>query len=386
MKGFFASALALLVITAGCGGSNPPIHIGSPVGPFLFMVGQASNSLFSFKGSNSGLLSPIASAATGQAPSAVALEIFDTDEQNLYVANAASNNLSVVSVSPNTGMVTSSGITITVGTNPIAVGLRGPSGMPTGGPVDRGDLYVLNQGSNSISAFRIADTAGHMNSIPGSPFATQANPQAMAVVTGGTSQTNIATFVYVANGTFGTISGFKANADGSLTEVAGSPFAVGANITALRSPAGGVFLLASDAANNAVLGFKITQETGAITPLPGSPFPAGTQPGAIIFPVGLSNLVYVANQGSNNISGYKFDFANNTLTALPGSPFPAGNNPVSLDIVLNTQLYVANRGSSDISGFNIDGTTGALTPMAGSPFHMPTAPNAIQGLFIMNVD
>jgi 6-phosphogluconolactonase (cycloisomerase 2 family) len=281
-------------------------------------------------------------------------------------------------------MVTPSGITIAVGTNPIAVGLRGPSGTLISGQVDRGDLYVLNQGSNSISAFRIADNAGHMNAVPGSPFATQPNPQAMAVVTGGTSPTNIATYVYVANGSLGTISGFKANADGSLTEVPGSPFAAGTNITALTSPAGGVFLLASDAGSNAVLGFKITQDTGAITPLAGSPFAAGTQPGAMMF--AFNEFVYVANQGSNNISGYKLDFPNNTLTALPGSPFPAGTTPVSLSTVLNTQLYVANRGSSDISGFTIDGTTGALTPMAGSPFHMPTAPNAIQGLFIMNVD
>jgi 6-phosphogluconolactonase (cycloisomerase 2 family) len=384
MKGLLASALALLlVIAAGCGGSN--IHVGGGrVGPFLFMVGQASNSLFSFQGSTAGSLSPITSAATGQAPSAVALEVFDTSEQNLYVTNAASNNLSVFGVGPTSGMVTPSGITIAVGTNPIAVGLRGPSGTLISGQVDRGDLYVLNQGSSSISAFRIADTAGHMIPIPGSPFATQPNPQAMAVVTGGTSPTNIATYVYVANGSLGTISGFKANADGSLTEVPGSPFAAGTNITALTSPAGGVFLLASDAGSNAVLGFKITQDTGAITPLAGSPFAAGTQPGAMMF--AFNEFVYVANQGSNNISGYKLDFPNNTLTALPGSPFPAGTTPVSLSTVLNTQLYVANRGSSDISGFTIDGTTGALTPMAGSPFHMPTAPNAIQGLFIMNVD
>jgi len=384
MKGLLASALALLlVIAAGCGGSN--IHVGGGrVGPFLFMVGQASNSLFSFQGSTAGSLSPITSTATGQAPSAVALEIFDTSEQNLYVANEASNNLSVFSVGPTSGMVTPSGITIPVGTNPIAVGLRGPSGTLISGQVDRGDLYVLNQGSNSISAFRIADTAGHMTSIPGSPFATQPNPQAMAVVTGGTSPTNLATFVYVGNGSLGTISGFKANADGSLTEVPGSPFAAGANITALTSPAGGVFLLASDSGSNAILGFKITQDTGAITPLAGSPFAAGTQPGAMVF--AFNEFVYVANQGSNNISGYKLDFPNNTLTALPGSPFPAGTTPVSLSTVFNTQLYVANQGSSDISGFNIDGATGGLTPMAGSPFHVPTAPNAIQGLFIMNVD
>jgi 6-phosphogluconolactonase (cycloisomerase 2 family) len=281
-------------------------------------------------------------------------------------------------------MVTHSGIIVPVGANPIAIGLRDSSGTVNGGQVDRGDLYVLNQGSNSISAFRIADTAGHMNPIPGSPFATQANPQAIAVVTGGTSPTNLATFVYVANGPLGTISAFKANADGSLSEVAGSPFAAGTNITALASRIGGGFLVASDSGSNAVLGFTITQSSGAITPMPGSPFAAGTQPGAITFAP--NDFVYVANRGSNNISGYKFDFASNTLTTLPGSPFAAGTNPASVNASMMNKLYVANQGSSDISGFNIDGTTGALTPIAGSPFPMPTAPAAIQTLFIMNVD
>jgi hypothetical protein len=66
-----------------------------------------------------------------------------------------------------------------------------------------------------------------MAEVPGSPFATQANPQAIAVVTGGTVPSNITTFVYVANGALGTISGFKVNADGSLTELTGSPFVTG---------------------------------------------------------------------------------------------------------------------------------------------------------------
>jgi hypothetical protein len=77
-----------------------------------------------------------------------------------------------------------------VGTNPAAIGLRAPSGtVLANGQVDRGDVYVLNEGSNSISAFRITDTAGHLTAIPGSPFATQANPEGLAVVTGGTSPT-----------------------------------------------------------------------------------------------------------------------------------------------------------------------------------------------------
>jgi 6-phosphogluconolactonase (cycloisomerase 2 family) len=377
--------ILLLSTIIGCGGSsNGGPHIGHPIGPFLFTVGQTSDSLFSFQGSDSGAIFPIASTSTGGAPAAVVMQGFDIDTFNLYVADSAANNVTVLKLNATSGMASSTGIIVPVGSNPMALGLRQASGnVVANAPIDRGTLYVLNQGSNGISGFNITDTAGHMTGVTGSPFATQANPQALVVVTGGTSPANISTFVYVANGALGSISGFKANADGSLTEVAGSPFTVGANISALAGRAGGTILLASDAGNNKLLGFKIS-DTGVLTAFPGSPFPAGSQPGAINF--AFNDFVYVANRGSNNVSGYKFDFTNSTLTPVPGSPFATGTAPVALGTTRPLQLYVANQGSSDMSAFNIDLNSGALTPVAGSPFHLPASPSAIQTLFVMNVD
>jgi 6-phosphogluconolactonase (cycloisomerase 2 family) len=386
MKAILISSwLTFFLVLTSCGGnSGGGPHIGHPVGPFIFTVGETSNNLFSFQGSDSGAISPIASTSTGSAPAAVVMQGFDIASFNLYVADSAANNVTVLNLNPASGMASSTGITVPVGSNPMALGLRQASGIVVANtPIDRGALYVLNQGSNSISGFNITDNAGHMTAVPGSPFTTQANPQALAVVTGGTSSTNLATFVYVANGALGSISGFKANADGSLTEVAGSPFAVGANISALAGRLGGTILLASDAGNNKVLGFKIS-DTGVLTAFPGSPFAAGSQPGAIMF--AFNDFVYVANRGSNNVSGYKFDFNSSTLTPIAGSPFAAGTAPVALGTTRPLQLYVANQGSSDMTAFNIDQNTGALTAVAGSPFHLSAPPNAIQTLFVMNVD
>lgn len=384
MKGTSISGILIVFLAvAGCGG-NSTVHIGGPAGPFLFMVGQTSDNLFTFKGSDRGAISAMASIPTGHAPSAVVMEALSSFQMSLFVADSASDNLAVFNIDPSTGAVNPTGISVAVGTNPIAIGLRGPSGI--GGPnvpVDDGALYILNQGSSSISGFKITDASGHMAEVPGSPFATQANPQAIAVVTGGTSPSNLASFVYVANGALGTISGFKVNADGSLTELTGSPFAAGANISALASRSGGVILLASDAGNNKVLGFQI-QNTGALSPLPGSTVAAGSQPGALTF--AFNDFVYVANRGSNNVSAYQFDFAGSTLTPIAGSPFATGTTPVALGTTRPLQLYVANQGSSDITGFNIDQNTGALTLISGSPFHTPAPPSSIQTLFFMNVD
>jgi len=378
-----SGALIILFAIAGCGGDSI-IHTGGPTGPFLFMVGQTSDNLFTFTGSDSGAISPMSSVPTGHAPSAVVMESLSSFQMNLFVADSASNNVAVFNIDPSTGRVSPTGISVAVGANPIAIGLREPSGI--GGPnipVDDGALYVLNQGSNSISGFKITDASGHMAEVPGSPFATQANPQAIAVVTGGTSPSNIASFVYVANGALGTISGFKVNADGSLTELTGSPFVTGGNISALASRLGGTILLASDAGNNKVLGFQI-QNNGSLSPLPGSTVPAGNQPGALTF--AFNDFVYVTNRGGNNLSAYKFDFASSTLTPIAGSPFATGTTPVALGTTRPLQLYVADQGSSDITGFNIDQNSGALTPISGSPFHTAAPPSSIQTLFFMNVD
>jgi 6-phosphogluconolactonase (cycloisomerase 2 family) len=378
MKGIFALALiALLVIITGCGG-GPTIHTGSPIGPFIFMVGQTSDNIITFKGSNSGAISPSTTASTGHAPSAVTLLGLSTFQMSLFVTNSASNTVTVLNLDSTTGAATPAGITANTGTNPMDIALRGPVGNG-----DFGAIYVLNRGSNSISGFRVTDTAGHLAELPGSPFATQTNPQALVVTSFGTSSTNITNFVYVANGTLGTISGFKINADGSLTELAGSPFAAGTNISALAPRFGGGFLLASDTGANKVLGFKF-QDTGALTAFTGTGIAAGTQPGRIVF--GFNDFVYVVNQGSNNVSGYKFDFATTSLTAIAGSPFSAGSNPVTLGFTRSSQLYVANQGSSDVSAFTMDINSGALTPISGSPFHVPVPPSAMQTLFVMNVD
>jgi 6-phosphogluconolactonase (cycloisomerase 2 family) len=379
MKGIFACALlALLTMVAGCTGGQT-IHTGSPIGPFIFMVGQASDNVLTLKGSDSGAISPSTIASTGHAPSAVTLLSFSTFQMNLVVANSASNTVNVLSLDPTTGIASPAGITANVGTNPMDIALRGPAGNGT----DFGAIYVLNRGSNSISGFRVTDSAGHLAEVPGSPFSTQNNPQALVVTSFGTSPTNITNFVYVANGTLGTISGFKINADGSLTELAGSPFAAGTNISALTQRLGGGILLASDASANQVLGFKF-QDTGALTSFTPTGVAAGTQPGKITF--GFNDFVYVANRASNNVSAYKFDFATSTLTPVAGSPFPVGMNPVALGFTRANQLYVANFDTSDVSAFTADTSTGALTPISGSPFRLSTAPSAMQTLFVMNVD
>src|SRR5215831_8216644 len=119
MKAILVSALVALVtvVTAGCGSSHN-IHVGSPIGPFIFMVGQASDNILTLKGSDSGAIAPSTIASTGHAPSAVTLLSLSTTQINLFVTNSASNTVSVLNLDPTTGVDSPAGITANVGTNP----------------------------------------------------------------------------------------------------------------------------------------------------------------------------------------------------------------------------------------------------------------------------
>ncbi len=104
----------------------------------------------------------------------------------------------------------------------------------------------------------------------------------------------------------------------------------------------------------------IVTPTRTSTPTP-TPPPAGP-------------FAYVSN-GSANVFAYTISATTGALTPVAGSPFAAGTNPWGLAIDPSAKFaYVANNGSANVSAYTINATTGALTPMAGSPFAAGTNP------------
>jgi 6-phosphogluconolactonase (cycloisomerase 2 family) len=100
----------------------------------------------------------------------------------------------------------------------------------------------------------------------------------------------------------------------------------------------------------------------------GSPSAVGVAPFAFaVEPT--EHFMYVVNAGSNaitngNISQYSINSTTGALTLLPGSGFPVGTNPVAMLVHPSGKyLYVANSGTSNVSQFTIDPTTGVLTEL-----------------------
>ena len=184
--------------------------------------------------------------------------------------------------------------------------------------------------------------------------------------------------LYVNDNTAGenTVAGFDRHADGTLSPIPGSPFAVGGAGTghgigsqgALQLSADGRYLLAADAGSNQISVLRI-KPNGSITKAEGSPVSSGGNE-----PVSIAvheRIVYVANagDGGSNYSGFTLN-AGGHLRPLAGSTFslPDGSSPG--DVLFNgdgTRLVGLRVNTSLIDSFAV-GSSGTLTAAPGSPY------------------
>ena len=186
--------------------------------------------------------------------------------------------------------------------------------------------------------------------------------------------------VYVNNNSSGqnTIAAFDRHADGSLSPIAGSPFAAGGVGTGapygsaggLQQTVDGRYLLATDPASNQISVLRIERDGGLkLVEVDGS---HGTSPVSIAIHDG---LVYVANGGAggSNYTGFRLN-AGGHLRHIAGSTFDLP------DIALPGHILISpdgrrlvgtrvgpNAGPSYLDAFRI-GHDGRLTPAPGSPF------------------
>lgn len=173
-----------------------------------------------------------------------------------------------------------------------------------------------------------------------------------------------------------TIVGYARHADGSLTPLAGSPFAAGgaglgtglASQGAIQATSNGRYLLAVDAGSNQISVLRVT--TGGVPVLVGQPVSSGgIKPVSVA--VSPSGLVYVANSGTggSNYTGFRLSF-NGTLTPVPGSTYAVPDSSGVGDVFFNAfgnHLIGTRTGTSQIDSFVVL-PNGRLLAAQGSPF------------------
>jgi len=230
-------------------------------------------------------------------------------------------------------------------------------------------LYVTDDGSNDVAGFSINPTTGGLTAVTGSPFATGGN----AGTNGGLSLAVTPDGKFLIAGSAGStnITVFSIASDGSLTPISGSPFPAGAEPDGTRVTPDGAFLTVGLAAP---VGVYSIASNGVLAAAPGSPFAgSGSDAGVDVSCAG--NRLFAGNAGATTVIDVFNIALNGALSPIPGSPFRGSG--VNSNVVLlspnNQFLFVSNQGTQSendtVSVFSV-ASNGSLAEISGSPFHV----------------
>jgi 6-phosphogluconolactonase len=343
--------------TCTCGSGMPACPV-QPGPEFLYATSIEGQILaFSIDENNNGALTTIGSVP---GPS-ISLGLTSVSNQFLYASDTHNAQIDGFSINQTTGALTAlAGSPFSTGTLSIPGDLAAPPGSL--GSSASNFLYAADSGT--VDMFTIS-AAGAPTAISGSPFVPE---EGFSIVVDPSGN-----FLYAADADPpGGIFAFTTNSSGALTAVPDSPFTIPGQTVVDSLPIGivdtGSFVYAALNQTNQIAAFSIVSGTGALTPVPNSPFAAGTAPTAVVV---AGNFLYAINSSEGSvssdatISGYSINSTNGVLTPLSGSPFAIAGFSLATDY-FGQHLYVA--GATGIEAFSIDFTSGALTPVSGSPF------------------
>jgi hypothetical protein len=359
---------ALLLILAACGTNSQSNKI---CGGCAFLYATTNSNQILTLPINSGGALGTAESSPGPAngPSIV------TYGGPLYVSDPNTNAIDGFAANGSNGTVAP------MMGSPFSVG--GPAGTAAE-LLTFGNYLYAGDTNGTIAAFNILGS-GVLTTIPGSPYAAGVAP--LHLVSAYTGSPSIS-LLYAADFTGGGIWAFTIGSDGALTAVPGSPFATPANSAPAGmfgggSVASGNILFVALSGLNEIAAFSING-SGALTPLPGSPFGAGKGPVTLF---GFSNFVYAMNSLDQTISAYSVDQTTGILTEIQGSPFLSGTASGSFvnDPYVPETFYVPDLQSNSILGF-VEDSTGSLAPLPGSPFPTGVGPVALTAVAFPVVD
>ncbi len=321
-------ALTSLGTAVSTGGADPVAMTMDWYGNFLYVVNKGSNTISGFQiDQNTGALTQIPGSpfVTGPQPTGAAVE---TTGRVLFVGTAGDDSLTQYTLNPVTGALTAAGST--------------PTGQCTGDRrliTDwRGDyLYQVCAGTNKIASYTLQITTGLLSSMSprstvdygGASFAL--SPYSAAPPHDPSSIWQ--SFGYLVSSADRQIKHFTVGNEGELTMMSAGP--VGPDQGIALDPLGN-FVYATNSTSNSVQGVAINPADGSLTEISGSPWSTGVFPIAAAMDT-TGRFLYVVNRDSNTVSGFLLNFATGALIPMEGQTFAAGRKPVAMLVTGNMQ-------------------------------------------------
>ncbi len=246
-------------------------------------------------------------------------------------------------------------------------------------------------GAQAIGIYQINSTTGLLTPLTGSPLAlyTGKGTTATVVTPTGMVITPSNSYVYVSLASLG-VQVLTLGTGGALSTGTTPTFLPPLSTSTTPADYG----LASDPNSKFLFvgefntGLRVLSigTNGTLNEVAGSPYPTGTGPTGVALDT-TGSYVYVANKGSNNISAFTLTLASGKLVAIAGSPFSSGGQlPIAM-VNDNQKKYLAvinsgsngSTGNSDLQLFKFDTTVdGKLVPVATATTGTdPTQPGSL---------
>jgi|ERR1700722_14767142 6-phosphogluconolactonase len=363
----------LLLGLSGCGGFFVPQTGGGGgggnTGDYLYVANGGNTFFAGFGVASSGALSVLSGSPYNNSVAAQSLAVTPA---NTFLYAGTTNGIYVYGINSN------GSIAVQNNGSPSAQDL-----VATAMQVDSTGNYLLAVGISTaqqiqaIGIYAINTTTGLLTPLGNSPltlYAGNGSTPAVVAPTGLLITPNNA-YVYASLGPLG-VQVLTLGSGGALT--------AGANATILPPFSKSTSPVDQQTASDPNSAFLFVAETntglrvlsigsgGSLSEVAGSPYAVGTGPTAVnLDPTG--TYVYVANKGSNNISAFTLTPTSGKLTAVAGSPFSSGGvQPIGI-VNDNSKQFVAvinnqangSSGNSDLQLFKFDATVaGKLDPVS----------------------
>lgn len=307
--------LARLALTAILGAALG--GCGSPLG-FVYVVAFPSREILAFAiVGNNGALKPLAGSPFGTGPGALELVVSPSGRLVLagHHGKGGDATIAVYGVEPGSGRLRA------------AAPLTVPNGAVHRLAVDPGGRFIYASARIGydpvVLGYRLDERAGTLTPISDPPALARGNGTLCVHPSG--------RFLYVVAAA--DIRAYAIDITGTLAEVAGSPVAVGARSgTAVMAPSGR-FLYVGTArerkgATSGLAAYAIDDATGALAPVPGSPWLTGTElvpPWLAIAPS--ERFLYAANTEATMLTVHAIDPATGALSPAPVATRFTGDHP-----------------------------------------------------------
>jgi YVTN family beta-propeller protein len=228
---------------------------------YVYVTNSASNTISGYSVGPGGALTPVPGspfAASGTGPRAL---VIDPRGKFVYVGNAQSNTVSIFQIDARTGALQNIAA-VSAGHSPLSVAINR----------DGKYLYVLDM-FGAVPAFAIDSVTGELLAVPGSPFGGSGTPNVMVVDPPGKR-------LYV--GDVSTVVAYRIyDSKGTLQLLRQSPFAGVSDALGMSFDLADGFLYVANNSGNTVSGFQADKNSGNLRLLSDSPYPAGTNPTSV---------------------------------------------------------------------------------------------------------